>query len=91
MQAKEIVLESEGEKPEKDSNDRYLAWVWVDGRLLNLEIVEESYSSTKGLSGSKYEQVFYDADLRTQKFKLRIWSSQPDLILTILAKELKLL
>ena len=37
MQAKEIVLESEGEKPEKDSNDRYLAWVWVDGRLLNLK------------------------------------------------------
>jgi endonuclease YncB( thermonuclease family) len=78
MQAKEIVLESEGEKPEKDSNDRYLAWVWVEGRLLNLVLVEESYSSTKGLSGSKYEQVFYDADLRTQKFKLRIWSSQPD-------------
>lgn len=76
--AKQIILESEKDTPEKDNNDRYLAWVWVDGRLLNLELVEESYAWSKGLSGSKYEQVFYDADLNIQKYKLRIWGTAKD-------------
>jgi len=69
-----IVLEAEGNSPLLDSTgSRYLAWIWVDGKLLNLEIVEESYSTAKGVSGSRYQDVFFAADMRTQTQKKRIW------------------
>lgn len=66
-----IVLEHEGEL--YDSYGRYLAWIWVDGRLLNLEIVENAYSAAKGSSTSKYYEIFNLADLKTQGTKRRIW------------------
>jgi micrococcal nuclease len=80
LNATTIVLEAEGSTPEIDSTgSRYLGWVWVDGKLLNLEIVEESYSTAKGVSGSRYQDVFFDADLRTQTKGLRIWGERdPD-------------
>lgn len=76
--AKQIILESDKELPEKDKDDRYLAYVWVDGRLLNLELVEESLAWTRGLSGLKYQQQFNDADYNIQKYKLRIWGTEKD-------------
>ena len=53
--AKEIVLESEGART--DTYGRYLAFVWVDGVLLNLELIDQAYSNSK-LSDSKYEEYF---------------------------------
>lgn len=60
--AKDIVLESEGSR--KDTYDRYLAFVWVDGVLLNLEIVELAYSNGI-LSGSKYSPLFIEANFKS--------------------------
>lgn len=75
--ADEIVLESEEAMGLLDSSgSRYLAWVWVDGRLLNLEILENGYSPTSGISGSKYANIFYDADLKTQATEKRIWGEE---------------
>lgn len=60
-----------------DSNSRYLAYVWYRTsstspyRLLNLEIVEEGYSPSKGLTNTLYMQTFYDASTRAQAFKDR--------------------
>ena len=92
--AKTIVLETERldglTGPEADStSNRYLVWVWTstrsleeeDGsglRLLNLELVQNGYSPSKGNAGSKYEEVFLDADAQAQKFKLNIWSEDTD-------------
>ena len=59
---------------------RYLAWVWYqesensDFRLLNLEIIEQAYSSSKA-SGMMYADVLQDADLATQKLNVRIYNS----------------
>ena len=56
---------------------RYLAWVWYQEtaesqfRLLNLEIVEQSYSTSKA-SGTMYADVMMNADLQVQKLKVRI-------------------
>ena len=56
---------------------RYLAWVWYQEtaesqfRLLNLEIVEQSYSTSKA-SGTMYADVMMNADLEVQKLKVRI-------------------
>lgn len=75
--AETIVLESEGERT--DGNDRYLAWVWYDGKLLNLELVEQAYSGAKGLGGSKYEDLFYQVESEVQNTDRRIWGEKdPD-------------
>lgn len=75
--AETIVLESEGERT--DGNDRYLAWVWYDGKLLNLELVEQAYSGAKGLGGSKYEDLFYQVESEVQNTDRRVWGEKdPD-------------
>lgn len=53
--AKTIVLEAEGARTE--NYGRYLGFVWVDGVLLNLELVEQAYSNST-LSKSKYVDYF---------------------------------
>ena len=69
--ATEIVLESDGAR--MDGNGRYLAWVWYDGRLLNLELIEQAFSNARGTTDTKYEDVVYDAELKTQPTQRRIW------------------
>lgn len=92
--AQTIVLETEREDgikgPEADSTGgRYLVWVWTserpiseeDGtglRLLNLDLVQNGYSTSKGNSGSKYQDAFLDADAQAQKRKMNIWSDEDD-------------
>lgn len=53
--ANEIVLEAEGARTE--TYGRYLAFVWVDGILLNLEIVQEAYSNSTLNASSKYFDI----------------------------------
>jgi len=69
-----IVLEWDaGADTRTDGNGRYLSWVWYDGRLLNLELVEEALTGSKGVGGLKYENVFYEAEFKTQDTDRRIW------------------
>jgi micrococcal nuclease len=73
-----IVLQREDEVMDS-TGTRYLGFVWYDGRLLNLELVEEAFTSTKGLSGSPYADTFYKAELKTQKTGRRFWGEKdPD-------------
>lgn len=53
--AKEIVLEAEGARQE--TYGRYLAFVWVDGALLNLWLVQEAYCTSTLSSSSKYFSI----------------------------------
>jgi len=75
-----IVLEwDSGADTRTDGNGRYLGWVWYDGRLLNLELVEEALTGSKGVGGLKYESVFYQAEFKTQDTDRRIWGEDdPD-------------
>ncbi|MFW6299279.1 MAG: thermonuclease family protein, partial [Bacillota bacterium] len=57
-----IVLEREPEESTKGTYGRFLSYVWVDGRLLNLEMVEQGYSNASGVSGYKYADAFYEAE-----------------------------
>lgn len=63
--AKTIVLESEGAR--KDTYNRYLAWVWVDGKLLNLELVQEAYSNSTTSKTSKYFDIMYTTSNEAKK------------------------
>ncbi len=75
--AESIILQYDKVAGLFDNNSRYLAYVWyrtsstAQYRLLNLEIVEEGYSPSKGLTNTMYMQTFYDANTRAQAFKDR--------------------
>jgi micrococcal nuclease len=74
-----IVLEYDPNTTRTDGNERYLAWVWYDGRLLNLELIEEAYTGSKGVADLKYESIFYQAEFKTQDTDRRIWGEiDPD-------------
>lgn len=80
--AYKIVLQADTYKTNRldSTGKRYLAWVWYqpdatsEFRLLNLEIVEQSYSASKA-SGMIYADAMQDADLETQKLKIRIYNN----------------
>ena len=63
--AKEIVIESEGARTE--SYGRYLGWVWLDGVLYNLQVVEEAYSNSTCASSSKYYDYFMQVEMNVSK------------------------
>lgn len=74
-----IVLEFDPATTRTEGNGRYLAWVWYDGRLLNLELVEEAFTGSKGLAGLKYEYLFYTTEFSVQDKDRRIWGEDdPD-------------
>lgn len=63
--ANTIVLESEGTR--KDSYGRYLAWVWVDGKLLNLQLIQEAYTNSTISKTSKYFNIMNETSMAVQK------------------------
>ncbi len=75
---KPIVLTSDNDFASTDSNGRYLAWVWADGVLVNLAVVQEGLAVTKGASGTIYDEVFYKANEQARANKLNIWSGKKD-------------
>lgn len=77
--AKEIVLVAEDLENRFDSTmKRYLAWVWVDGRLLNLELAEVALGVAKA-SGTVYAEQFAAVVLPLAKAKVRIYGQvDPD-------------
>lgn len=79
--AYKIVLQADTLKTNRfdSTGQRYLAWVWYqkdassDFRLLNLEIIENSFSASKA-SGMLYADTFLDADMEVQQQNFRIWN-----------------
>ncbi len=62
--AKTIVLESEG--PRTETYGRYLAFVWVDGVLLNLELVQEAYTQSTLSSAFKYYKIMMETSMKAR-------------------------
>lgn len=79
QKAKTIVIQSDGDKPEADSTgDRYLGWVWADGKLVNLAVVQKGFSVAKGYTDTRYEDVLFKADRQASDKKWNIWSGKAD-------------
>lgn len=75
--AKEIVLYQEEQKT--DAYGRYLAFVWADGILVNLYVIQEGYSNSTLGSKSKYFEAFITASLEVSKTGRRFWGElDPD-------------
>lgn len=72
--AETIILELDEESDIFDDYDRLLAWVWVDGELLNYKLVEEGLAYVKYLYGDyKYTTTFIRLESSVQKQKIKIW------------------
>ncbi|MFB7139984.1 thermonuclease family protein [Gottfriedia sp. NPDC056225] len=71
--AKTIELEYDG--PKKDKYNRTLAWVWIDGRLIQKEIIKKGYVE----KFYDYGDYSYESELRSlqataQKRGVGLWS-----------------
>lgn len=78
--ANTIVLQAEtlDENLRLDSTGkRYLAWVWVDGRLLNLELAEVGLA-TADATETRYASEFVEAINPVMKAKERIYGTRND-------------
>ncbi len=69
--AKEIVLYQEEQKT--DAYGRHLAFVFADGVLVNLYLVQEAYSNSTLSSKSKYFEIFTKASIEVSKTGRRYW------------------
>lgn len=59
-----IVLEYDENADARTTGDRWLAFVWYDGRLLNLELVEMAYSASSAANlkyGDTMQNAWYEA------------------------------
>lgn len=80
--AKTIVLQTDNGKPGKDNADstgkRYLAWVWADGKLINLELVELALANSRA-SDTTLADKFLEAVRPVSLAKVRVYGEKdPD-------------
>jgi len=66
-----IVLEAEMTN-RKDVYGRYLGYVWVDGYLLNLRLIDEAYTNSAAYN-SKYRDILTEAGVHAKKTGRRFY------------------
>lgn len=71
--AETIVLESDPSTERRDNYQRYLGFVWYDGRLLNLELIEQAYSTASGFGTLKYGDLMQQAQTHATRTGKRIY------------------
>ncbi|MCK5129430.1 MAG: thermonuclease family protein [Clostridiales bacterium] len=70
-----IILEKDRKDDSYDKYDRLLAWVWVDGELLNYKLVEMSLATTRYLRDyHNHYSALLDIEKEAKKTELGIWS-----------------
>lgn len=74
--AETIVIEWDEEMGRFDNYSRTLAYIWYDGRLLNLELIEQAYSTAAGAGQLKYGDIMQEANNNAQATNLRIWGEE---------------
>ena len=75
--ADEIILEFDANSDKTDKYDRYLAWVFVDGNLLQKQLISKGYAEVAYLYDDyKYTDELEKAQEKTKEKKVGIWSSE---------------
>lgn len=73
--AKEIILETDEKSNKEDKYGRYLAWVFVDGELLQNELIKEGLAKVAYLySDYKYADTLKSVELVAKEEKKGIWA-----------------
>ena len=74
--ADEIILELDDNCDTFDKYDRLLAWIWVDGQLLNYMLASRGFADVKYLYDDyKYNDDLLDAEYLAQSRELGIWGN----------------
>ena len=77
--ADEIVLEFDSNSDKTDKYDRYLVWVFVDGKLLQKELISKGYAEVAYLYDDyKYTEELEKAQEKANKKKIGIWSLEEE-------------
>ena len=75
--AKKIEIEYDDKADKKDKYGRYLAWIFVDDKLLQDLIVSEGYAEIKYIYGDyKYLDTLNDSLKLAKKEGLNLWSDE---------------
>lgn len=86
--AKEIILEYDEKSEKIDKYGRVLAWIFVDGKLLQEDLVSKGYAEVKYLYGNyKYTDKLKEKQKEAKESKLRIWSDEVQNYKTTTEKE----
>lgn len=75
-----IVLQRDAQAGNIDSTGtRQLAYVWYDGRLINLEVIELAFSPAQGTGNLMHGQLMFEAMMNARQTGRRIWGEEdPD-------------
>jgi micrococcal nuclease len=78
--AEQIILENDEESDVWDNYNRLLAFIWVDGEMLQYNLVRESLAYVKYLYGDyKHNPTLIGLEVLVQKEKAKIWGElDPD-------------
>jgi len=76
--AETIVLQSDPNPTvgRTDNNGRQLAYVWYDGRLLNLELIELAYTPAVGAGPLLHGEAMLQAQEHARNTRRRIWGEE---------------
>lgn len=76
--AKKIEIEYDSNSDKTDKYDRHLVWIFVDGELLQDNIIKKGYAEVAYLYGDyKYTPILQDHEAIAKKEKLGIWGEEP--------------
>ena len=76
--ASKIELEFE-KSSQKDQHERYLAWIWVDGNLLQEELISKGLAKTYMLQDNyKYAWILQENEEKAQEAKVGIWREEAE-------------
>ncbi len=82
--AQSIIVESDDNNWNHDTNDRYMLWIWykpqgeTEYRNLNIELLQEGYGRGSKIEGTRYEEIAMKALIQAQDNKLIVWSKAKD-------------
>ncbi|KAF0226735.1 MAG: thermonuclease [Erysipelotrichaceae bacterium] len=74
--AKTIILQMDPYEDDRDQYDRLLAWIWVDGKLLQAKLIEQGYAEVKYVKQPNlYSSQLYQLQDLIKKEKIGIWKN----------------
>jgi micrococcal nuclease len=73
IEGKQVLLE--GDSSNRDTYGRLLRYIWLDGELVNRELVEKGLALARAYEpDTKYQHIFAEAQQHARTEKLGIWS-----------------
>lgn len=75
--AKEIIIEFDPNSDLTDKYGRYLGWIFIDGSLLQKELINKGLAEVKYLYGNyKYTEELKIAEAKAKNKKIGIWEDE---------------